>query len=88
MGDGYTMFADNTFLQDSVMLDNQVLITYITDYLGGVVGAEYSNPYGQGRIVAVEAPVVEEPAEEEAVEETVEETVETTEEAPVEEPAA
>ena len=88
MGDGYTMFADNTFLQDSVMLDNQVLITYITDYLGGVVGAEYSNPYGQGRIVAVEAPVVEEePAEEEAVEETVEETVETTEETPAEEPA-
>ena len=33
------------------------LIDYITDYLGGVVGDEYANPYGQGRIVAVpEAP--------------------------------
>ncbi len=60
MGDGYTHFADNVILQDEVMLDNQVLITYITDVLGGVVGEEYAEPYGQGRIVAVpEAPVAE-----------------------------
>ena len=57
MGDGYTMFADNTILQDEVMIDNQVLINYITTTLGGVVGEEYAEPYGQGRIVAVpEAP--------------------------------
>ena len=57
MGDGYTMFADNTILQDEVMIDNQVLINYITQELGGVVGEEYAEPYGQGRIVAVpEAP--------------------------------
>ncbi len=37
---------------DSIMLDNQVLINYITDTLGGVVGEEYADPYGQGRIVA------------------------------------
>lgn len=49
MGDGYTMFADNKYLQDSVMLDNQVLITYITDQLKGVVGEEYAKP--QGRII-------------------------------------
>ena len=60
MGDGYTMFADNTILQDEVMIDNQVLMTYIVDILGGVVGAEYADPYGQGRIVAVpEAPAAE-----------------------------
>ena len=53
-GDGLNMFKDNVFTQDSVMLDNQVLITYITEGLGGVVGAEYANPYGQGRIVAVD----------------------------------
>ena len=53
-GDGYTIFEDNVYTQESVMLDNQVLITYITEGLGGVVGAEYANPYGQGRIVAVE----------------------------------
>ena len=51
-GDGYTMFQDNTILLDSIMLDNQVLINYITDTLGGVVGEEYADPYGQGRIVA------------------------------------
>lgn len=51
-GDGYTMFQDNTLLQDAIMLDNQVLINYITDYLGGVIGADYANPYGQERIVA------------------------------------
>ena len=36
------------------MLDNQVLINYITDYLGGVIGADYANPYGQERIVAAQ----------------------------------
>ncbi len=49
-GDGINMFADNVLLQDSVLLDNQVLIKYITEYLGGVVGAEYADLYGQGRI--------------------------------------
>lgn len=53
-GDGYTMFQDNTFLLDSIMIDNQVLINYIVDGLGGVVGEEYADPHGQGRIVAVE----------------------------------
>ncbi len=60
LGDGYTHFADNKILQDEVMLDNQVLISYITTVLNGVVGEEYANPYGQGRIVAVpEAPAAE-----------------------------
>ncbi len=53
-GGGMTMFKGSTVLQKDVKLDNQVLIDYITDTLGGVVGAEYENPYGQGRIVAVE----------------------------------
>lgn len=55
-GDGFAMFKGCKLLQDEVMLDNQVLITYITDVLGGVVGEAYANPYGEGRIVAVEAP--------------------------------
>lgn len=56
-GDGYTMFEGCTILQDEVKLDNQVLIDYITETLGGVIGEEYAEPYGQGRIVAVsEAP--------------------------------
>ena len=53
-GDGYTMFMDNTLLQDEVMLDNQVLINYITDSLGGVVGEAYTDAYGEGRIAFVE----------------------------------
>jgi len=52
-GDGYTMYEGANVLQKSVKLDNQVLIDYITGTLGGQVGAGYENPYGQGRIVAV-----------------------------------
>lgn len=52
-GDGINMFADNVLLQDSVLIDNQVLIKYITEHLNGVVGEEYSEPYGQGRITIV-----------------------------------
>ena len=54
MGDGYTMFADNNLLRDSVMIDNQVLINYIVDVLNGTVGSEYADPYGQGRITFAE----------------------------------
>ena len=52
-GDGYTMFAGCKVLQESVKLDNQVLIDYIMETLGGVVSEGYENPYGQGRIVSV-----------------------------------
>jgi len=56
-GDGFSMFAGSKLLIDETLIDNQVLITYITTNLGGVVGAEYANPYGQGRIIGVpEAP--------------------------------
>ena len=59
-GDGNTIFDGCKILQDEVKLDNQVLIDYITGTLGGVVGEEYADPYGQGRIVAVtEAPAAE-----------------------------
>ena len=54
-GDGYTMYAPCEILQESVKLDNQVLIDYITGTLGGVVGEGYEEPYGQGRIVSVGA---------------------------------
>jgi len=53
-GDGYTMFQDNKLLLDSIMTDNQVLINYIVDGLNGFVGANYIDPHGEGRIVAVE----------------------------------
>ena len=53
-GDGYTMFDDATLLLDKIKIDNQVLMDYITETLGGVVGEGYENPYGEGRIVAVD----------------------------------
>ena len=54
-GDGYTMYKGAKVLQESVKLDNQVLIDYITQTLGGVVGEGYDQPYGQGRIVSIHA---------------------------------
>ncbi len=53
-GDGFAMFKDCHVLLDSVKLDNQLLIDYITETLGGVISDEYADPYGQGRIIAVE----------------------------------
>ena len=53
-GDGMAMFKGAKVLKEGVKLDNQVLIDYIVDTLGGVVGEAYANPYGEGRIVAVE----------------------------------
>ena len=50
-GDGYTMFDGAPLLLDCVKLDNQVLIDYATETLGGVIGEEYADPTGQGRIV-------------------------------------
>lgn len=47
-GDGYTMFYDNVFTIDKTMIDNQLLISYIVDFLGGTIGEEYAAP--QGRI--------------------------------------
>lgn len=59
-GDGYSMFADNKLILEDVMLDNEVLIRYITESLGGVVGEQYAEVYGEGRIIAFpEPPVVE-----------------------------
>ena len=53
-GDGYTAFDGAKLLQERVKLDNQVLIDYITEDLGGVIGEEYESLTGQGRIVIYE----------------------------------
>lgn len=56
-GDGMTMFKDCNVVAREIMVDNQTLIEYIADELGGTVGEEYSDPKGSGRITAVsEAP--------------------------------
>ena len=51
IGDGYTMLQGAEVLQKEVKLDNQMLIDYITGPLNGVIGEQYADPYGQGRIV-------------------------------------
>ena len=53
-GDGMSMFPGSPVVLDDILIDNQVLINYIVDELGGVVGEEYADPYGQGRIVITE----------------------------------
>ena len=53
-GDGYTMFDGAKVIEDRVKLDNQVLIEYITEELGGLIGGQYSDPYGQGRIKIIQ----------------------------------
>ncbi|MBR0374565.1 MAG: bifunctional metallophosphatase/5'-nucleotidase [Mogibacterium sp.] len=50
-GDGITAFDGAKVLRDGIMIDNQLLINYITEALGGEIGGEYADPYGQGRIV-------------------------------------
>lgn len=49
-GDGFTMFQNDKILKDEVVVDNEILITYLTENLKGTVGSEYSNPKGDGRI--------------------------------------
>ena len=53
-GDGMAMFGEKYVVRD-VMLDNEALMKYIEDTLGGTVSAEYADPYGQGRITAAPA---------------------------------
>ncbi|MGN1089482.1 MAG: bifunctional metallophosphatase/5'-nucleotidase [Huintestinicola sp.] len=56
-GDGMTMFKDCSVVAREIMVDNQMLIEYIADDLGGTVGEEYSDLRGSGRIKIVsEAP--------------------------------
>ncbi len=50
-GNGFTAFEGAKVINSDAGLDNQILIEYITETLGGKIGEEYSDPLGQGRIV-------------------------------------
>lgn len=55
-GDGLNMFMDNKILQNEVLLDNEVLINYITGTLKGVIsGDAYADAYGAKRIKVITA---------------------------------
>lgn len=59
-GDGTCMFTKDTVLLDEIKLDYETVIDYILNDLGGSVGADYAEIWGQGRIVIVnEAPAAE-----------------------------
>ncbi len=52
-GDGHTAFNGSKVLKTAEKLDYEIIVDYIQNQLGGVIGEEYANPYGQERIVAV-----------------------------------
>ena len=58
-GDGQTAFQDTKIVWQSDDLDYELLVNYIQNNLGGVIGEEYENPYGSERVVAVQAAPVE-----------------------------
>lgn len=63
-GDGFGMFSGCKLLKDEVMMQSQVLITYIKENLEGTIPASYAEP--AGRVTVVEEAVSEpepEPAE-------------------------
>jgi hypothetical protein len=49
-GDGFTMFDNATIVNISGGLDSEVIINYIKETLGGEIGEQYADPYGDGRI--------------------------------------
>ncbi len=50
-GNGLTAFDGCDVVAADAGLDNQLLIDYIVESLGGTVGDDYADPHGQGRIV-------------------------------------
>ena len=53
-GDGCTMFDGATLINTGCGLDYMSLIDYIQGPLGGVIGDQYSDPYGEGRIKIIQ----------------------------------
>lgn len=53
-GDGNTAFDGAEVLVNDAGLDNQTLISFISDKMGGSIGEDYADPYGNGRIVIME----------------------------------
>ena len=53
-GGGNTAFRGAIVLRDQIKPDTQTLIDYLIDNLGGVIGEQYADPYGVGRIVVYE----------------------------------
>lgn len=52
-GDGSCMFIGDELLLDEIKLDYETVIDYILNTLGGSVGEEYAEIWGQGRMTVV-----------------------------------
>ena len=52
-GDGTCMFINDPILLDEIKLDYETVIDYILNDLGGSVGPEYEEIWGQGRITII-----------------------------------
>lgn len=52
-GDGHTAFDGCKVILEGGKLDNQMLMDYIKDDLGGTISGKYEDPYGEGRIIIV-----------------------------------
>ena len=39
---------------DRIKKDDELLVDYVVDTLGGTVGEQYADPYGQGRITILQ----------------------------------
>ena len=50
LGDGFAMFDGAVNVLDYVMEDYLVLANYVIEGLDGVIGEEYADLYGAGRI--------------------------------------
>ena len=53
-GDGQTAFDGCTVVAPDIAIDSEVLVDYIENTLGGELGEDYANPYGQGRITILD----------------------------------
>ncbi len=49
-GDALNLFMDNMLTLDEGMPDYQVILTYITEELGGTVDSTYAGPQGRIRM--------------------------------------
>lgn len=49
-GDGMTMFKNAKVVQDNGVSDTNVILEYLQNHLSAVIGEQYADPYGDGRI--------------------------------------
>nr|MCR4744443.1 5'-nucleotidase C-terminal domain-containing protein [Lachnospiraceae bacterium] len=54
-GDGQTAFDDAELVEQPDLIDFQCTVDYVSKTLGGTIGEEYEDPYGQGRIKIVDS---------------------------------